>query len=121
MAKKVVIDLDASKLASILCRANNSFGMKLTFKDKTTGAVINISTDTFLLEVKDNTGTTILTFTNGNGVSIVNNQITFSKSAGQMNIIPGVYNYGLYRTTVSGVVQTRLHGDFEVIAKNAER
>jgi hypothetical protein len=121
MAKKVVIDLDASKLASVICRKDNSFNMSIQFKDKTTGAVINITTDTFLMEVKDSLGATVLSFSAGNGVTIINNTLYLSKTAIQMNVVPGVYTYGLYRTTVSGVVQTRLHGDFEVIDKNAER
>lgn len=121
MGKNVIIDLDASQLASIVCRRLNSFPMSIQFKDKSTGAVIPIATDTFLMEVKDNAGTTVLSFSMGNGATILNNTLYLEKTDVQMNIPVGLYKYGLYRTTAAGKTYTRLHGPFEVIDKNAER
>lgn len=119
MAKKVVIDTDVSVLAHIVCRRLNDFSLVITFKNAS-GVVTNISSDTFLLEVSNDTGTVVLSFSSGNGVTISSNKLTLNKPANQMTLTVGEYVFGLLQTKTGGVVKTRMNGTFEVKDKTKE-
>jgi hypothetical protein len=119
MPKKVVIDTDESVLAHIVCRRLNNFKMSITFKNSA-GVVTDISTDSFSMEVTNQSGSVILAFSSGNGVTISGNKLTLSKPATLMTLPVGEYNFGLLQTKVGDITKTRLNGTFEVKDKIKE-
>ncbi len=80
---------------------------------------INITDDTFLMELKTSRepgATTVLTFELGEGFTVQNtNELVILKSAIDMEIEPKSYVYSLQRTTSNSVVITEMIGTFKVM------
>ncbi len=80
---------------------------------------INITDDTFLMELKisrEPGATTVLTFELGEGFTVQNtNELVILKSATDMEIEPKSYVYSLQRTTSNSVVITEMIGTFKVM------
>jgi hypothetical protein len=115
----ILIDLDESQYANIICRRLNHFEFGINFVTPL-GAVVNISADTFEFTVFDSTGLSVLSFTMGSGCTIIDNKLYLTKTAAQMSLAAGEYTLGLKRTQVGGIEKTRMHGVFEVKAQYGE-
>ncbi len=78
---------------------------------------INITEDTFLMELKisRDTETATLTFELGSGLTIQNtNELIILKAAADMAIEARSYVYDLQRTQSNGVVSTEMTGTFKI-------
>lgn len=94
-------------------RRGDTFVRELQFfADQSYVTPLNISTDTFKLQVKHN-GAVIMEFATSAGLSIEGSDtVKLTKTAVEMQIPPGTYRYDLQKTSSTGVVTTVLAGDF---------
>lgn len=105
---------------NITAYRGDTFSLGLLIKEKLTNVPIDITGFLFKMLVRTkiaNTGTSILSFDNDEGIDIVDaaaGSILLHKTAAQMSISPGTYYYDLQYTKPSGEVVTFLAGTFTI-------
>jgi hypothetical protein len=101
---------------NITAYKNDTLQLVFTFTDST-GAPINLSTATMLMQVRKKAGDTVaLALTEADGLTVSgagSNIVTISKV---ISIAADIYSYDLQATFASGVVRTFIKGKFTVPA-----
>jgi len=88
---------------------------EITFSFNENGVQADLTGNSFKMYVATKTSKKIvLRFEDGNGLSVSDNVVTLSKTADEMKITPGIYNYDLQRTYSDGTVRTLITGTFTV-------
>lgn len=98
-------------------RGDTFFREKFFYTDETKSTILDITTDTFKMNVikggEESKSNPILSFTMSSGIQIISpNILRLSKSAIEMQIRAGKYTYDLQRTLQDGTVVTIEEGDF---------
>jgi len=101
---------------NITAYKNDTLQLVFTFTDSS-GAPIDLSTATMLMQVRKKAGDTVaLALTEGNGLTVSgagNNIVTISKV---ISIAADIYQYDMQATFASGVIRTFIKGKFTVPA-----
>lgn len=93
--------------------SGDTFSTRLEFTYGTFGSYhLDVSGSRFELQVLDDTGSTVLSFTEGKGMEWLNNSmIRLYKPTAQMQL-KGSFTYTLKQTLADGTVNTLMRGDF---------
>ena len=112
------VNLDISQKLDITCRKNDTFSLDLDVKSAD-GTAIDLTSYTFVMEVKESTDATGTVVASGN-VSFTgdaNGNLNVKITAANMAINSGDYVYDIQATSGSGgseLVQTWIYGLFRV-------
>lgn len=97
---------------NLKAQQGDTFYRDYTFTDEDDVA-LDLSTYSFALKVKNNTGTTVLQWVNADFINTATGVYSITKTPTQMAAVePGVYSYDLQVTYPSTEVRTWIYGQF---------